>query len=131
MKTYTIDDFKPESVYTYSEGTLSCAWNEPKWWDINDSSILTKLIQEAGRWCENYASDLFIDWQTIDQKLKDPEYTGGKYLFGFREMGVDHAPYILSHFNRNGHSEYYRSIWCLEITVEDQNMKMQLGRVRM
>ena len=130
MKTYTIDDFKPESVYTYSEGILSYAWNEPKW-DINDSSILTKLIQEAGRWCENYASDLFIDWQTIDQKLKDPEYTGGKYLFGFREMGVDHAPYILFHFNHNGRSEYYRSIWCLEITVEDQNMKMQLGRVRM
>lgn len=29
-------------------------------WRINYSSILSKLIQEAGRWCEHYASDLFI-----------------------------------------------------------------------
>ena len=29
-------------------------------WEINYSSILTRLIQEAGRWCEYYASDLFV-----------------------------------------------------------------------
>lgn len=41
-------------------------------WEINYSSILTKLIQEAGRWCEHYASDLFITWKhNIDKKLDD------------------------------------------------------------
>ena len=32
-------------------------------WEINTSFILTRLIQEAGRWCESFASDLFVQWK--------------------------------------------------------------------
>ena len=60
-------------------------------YEINESSILTKLIQEAGRWCENYASDLFIQWKyRIDSKIEDGTIETTREIFAFRENGVDH-----------------------------------------
>ena len=38
---------------------------------INLSSILTVLIQEAGRWCRSYASDLFIYWSSLQKQVED------------------------------------------------------------
>ena len=52
--------------------------------DINYSSILTKLIQECGRLCEAWASDLFITWNSIEQKLKEKTMETSTYLFGIR-----------------------------------------------
>lgn len=57
---------------------------------INYSSILTKLIQDAGRLCDNYASDLFIDWQCeIVQPLEKGELKSKTYIIGFRQNGVE------------------------------------------
>ncbi len=67
-------------------------WNNyHEYWDVNTSEILTKLIQVAGRFCDRYASDLFILWETIKDVLKDYNYTNGKFLFGFKSDGVDHT----------------------------------------
>ena len=63
-------------------------------WSINYSSILSDLICKAGRYCKHYASDLFIEWESIKNCLDDPNYEGETYLFGFREMGVDHDAWI-------------------------------------
>ena len=90
---------------------------------INYSSILTRLIQEAGRYCESYASDLFIDWRTIDEQLEDGSIETESKLFGFRESGVDHTEFVYSRLYNSirwGHYEY-RSIWKLDIVVEDDD----------
>lgn len=63
-------------------------------WNINYSGILSDLIRKAGRYCKHYASDLFIEWESIKNCLDDPNYEGGIYLFGFREMGIDHDAWI-------------------------------------
>ena len=60
---------------------------EGRYFKINYSSILTKLIQECGRLCESYASDLFIDWGIIDKKLQEKTLETSVHLFGIREMG--------------------------------------------
>lgn len=133
-KTYTVEDFK---VNDYMEKIVT-AWGhygkqwDGKYWNINTSSILTKLIQTAGRFCENYASDLFIDWKTIEENLENPDYTGGRYLFGFRESGVDGNTFILSRYNNNGKfARYeYRAMYALDVKIEpDGGMTMNLGRV--
>ena len=83
-------------------------------WDINYSSQLTALIQSAGRFCEHYASDLFIDWTGIFKRLNTEDiFTDGKYeyLFGMRDSGVDGISFILSTVNNNdtGYvNAYYR-----------------------
>ena len=109
--------------------------------DINYSSILTKLIQLAGRYCESYASDLFIDWSTIDESLVNGTIESGAHLFGFREMGVDHSTFVFSracNSPRFFHYEY-RAIWRLDIEVSTDDdywyhkpkkyVKMSLYRV--
>lgn len=63
-------------------------------WNINYSGILSDLICKAGRYCKHYASDLFIDWKEIENSLDNADYKGDTYLFGFREMGVDHGAWI-------------------------------------
>ena len=116
------------------EGT----WGSPFYSDndgfqINCSSILTKLIQETGRFCEQYASDLFIHWKKIEKKLNDPDYEGGCYFFGIRESGVDSTSYIDHEITTRKRGEksvdlgnYYRKIYRLDVTVENEKIEMKL-----
>lgn len=89
-------------------------------WEINYSSILTKLIQEAGRWCEYYASDLFITWHNIDKNLDDGTMKTEQFVFGFRNNGVDHKGWYELHKNDVGR---YRAVWFLDVIVNDQQME--------
>lgn len=99
--------------------------------DINYSFILTKLIQECGRLCESYASDLFVTWNIIEQKLKEKTMETSVYLFGIRETGVDHNEFIISRYNNNGyHAKYeYRKMYRLNIVVEDEIITMELYEI--
>ncbi len=143
MREYTIEDFEFESISEKSYGHWEQSWKDPAkgMFAVNYCSILTALIQVAGRICRRYASDLFIDWMSINKKLQDKSYNGGKYLFGFREDGVDHAPYVLSRLNSSGFL-YSRSVikemYMLEIKVEhneeypdDIDIYMYLGKARL
>ena len=103
-------------------------------WNINYSDILTKLIQYAGRYCEWYASDLFIIWKyNIEDKLKDRNLESFTLRFGFRESGVDHelsndpdrTP-ITNNLKECG-SYYYRKLATLEIEIDKENIKMTLN----
>jgi len=86
-------------------------------WDVNMSDIITRLIQLAGRYCERYASDLFIDWKfsSANPDEKDFRYGGGKTIFGFRENGVDTDEAVVKNYNNNRY--YYRKIAVVETTV--------------
>ena len=98
--------------------------------EINYSSILTKLIKECGRLCESYASDLFVDWNGISQKLKDKTMESSTYLFGIRDMGVDHSKFVLSRYNNSSHAYYeYRKIYRLDVIVEGDSIRMKLYEV--
>lgn len=112
----TTDDFKEilGAVHIKECGQLSHDFN-----GLNYSSILTKLIQEAGRWCKSYASDLFIDWYTIYKQIEEQQLKNGSYLFGFREYGVDHDNFIFHRYEQHNASHEYRAIWRLDITVDE------------
>ena len=99
--------------------------------DINYSSILTKLIQECGRWCESYASDLFISWNSIIKKLEEKTMKTSAYLFGIREMGVDHDEFVLSRYNNSGYFAMYeyRKIYRLDVKVDEDVIKMELYEI--
>ena len=98
--------------------------------DINYSDILTKLIQECGRLCESYASDLFITWSGIMRKLEEKTMETSAYLFGIREMGVDHNEFVLSRCNNGGRAYYaYRKMYRIDITIEDDLIRMELYEI--
>ena len=126
MKEYTINDFNQPAIDAEKIVAEGRTYNE-----INYSSILTKLIQECGRLCERYASDLFIDWQSIEDKLKDGTMETSVYLFGIREDGVDHAEFILSRYNNDSYARYeYRKIYRLDVVVKgDTTIRMRLKEI--
>ena len=95
-------------------------------WEINYSSILTRLIQEAGRWCESYASDLFVQWKyRIDQKLDNGTLYTDTFVFAFRDSGVDHEEWYENHKNEYN---YYRAVWFLDVVVDEGKIKMTLHK---
>ena len=137
---YTIDNFKFASIEEETYGNWEQSWKDPSkgMFTVNYSGILTTLIQAAGRICKRHASDLFIDWKSIDAELRDKSYDGGKYLFGFREDGVDHAAYILCRINGYGMQHYksqIKELYMLDVKVErateypdDIEIRMYLGK---
>ena len=95
-------------------------------WEINYSSILTRLIQEAGRWCEHYASDLFVQWKySIDQKLDNGTLYTDTFVFAFRDSGVDSEEWYENHKNEHN---YYRAVWYLDVLTDKGKIKMMLHK---
>ena len=83
-------DSNPENIY-HATGY----WSDTSGFDINLSSELTFLMKEAAKYCENYASDLFISWNSLLRCLKNFEGSKFEYhVFGFRKQGVDHDSYV-------------------------------------
>ena len=123
---YTIE--KDFSRMAYGTKTTEAVGRD---FNINYSSILTKLIQECGRLCESYASDLFIDWNIIDEKLQEKTMETSTYLFGIREMGVDHKSFVLDRYNSSGcYAKYeYRKIYRLDIVVDGDLIRMELYEI--
>ena len=123
---YTIE--KDFSTKTYYSKVIKA---EGRDFDINYSSILTKLIQECGRLCESYASDLFITWSRIVRELERETMETSTYLFGIREMGVDHTELILDRYNNYGyHAQYeYRKMYRLDVIVNDDSIIMKLYEI--
>ena len=95
---------------------------------INTSSILTKLIQEAGRWCRSYASDLFIFWSSLQKQVEEGSIESSSHLFGFRETGVDDESSIFHKYANYGYipAHEYRAIWRLHINVDIEHSKLTM-----
>ena len=91
--------------------------------DCNFSTEWSRLICEAGRWCESYASDILIDFESIKgylERLANGEETEGReFWFGFRQMGVDGKSFIESRTEREYASHVYRAVWRWSFTVEE------------
>lgn len=123
---HLLDRLRYETIT--AEGSLIRATTFGKccsFWEINTSSILTKLIQEAGRWCESYASDLFIRWGAIQNCLETASVEPGRCVFAFRESGVDGVREYMIHDDAYG---YYRAVWILDVSISEDKITMQLKK---
>lgn len=125
MKVGNIDSFRKiiEQQTIMTSGQISDAGKV----EINYSSLLTKLIQEAARWCRYYASDLFIWWNSVLKDLKNGRGSAS-YLFGFRESGVDSADEIIQQYQSAGYlmRERYRAIWRLDVEVNEDGRRVEM-----
>ena len=90
--------------------------------DCNFSTEWSRLICEAGRWCESYASDILIGGESVKADLErlasGEESEGREFWFGFRQMGVDGLNFIRSRTEREYASHVYRAVWRWSFTVE-------------
>lgn len=100
-------------------------------WEINWSSIQSKLIYLAGRYCDRFASDLNIDVFVIMKQLEHRVLKTGSHLYGFREDGVDNSSFVINRYIRqyeysNGYGAQYRALWRLDIDVDNGIIGMKL-----
>lgn len=116
-------------------GTWSCnIFGTEMEWCINYSSILTKLIQDAGRYCDAWASDLFIIWKYyVDNRLHNKDTQSFTIKFGFHNNGVDYDDSldtereyktVETHYKTNYY--YYRKIDTLTVTIDGNKITMEL-----
>lgn len=112
--------------------------------ELDTSSIFSRLILEAGRWCESYASDIIENIDDIKSVLsKVPsEWSKNKkrfaimdgnsakveWRFGFRRKGVDYAGWIDDNLKNDCRKYYYRSIWKLVLEATDDKVTATLTR---
>lgn len=101
--------------------------------DINYSEILSRLMKEAAEKCHNYASDLFISWESMLLELSTaPKPDTFVEYFGFRDLGVDHETFIsvkLENPLLYGKNPYH-SIFRLEIIMKkDSSITMVLTQI--
>ena len=126
MNEWTIENLQVGECYACAIGR----WDErTNMWNVNYSDILTRLIQEAGKHCKYYASDLFIDWATICKKLENPECEDEAFVFGFVENGIDNKEIVEEQMNENGAFmlRYYKSVWLLTIAkTKHEHLRMRL-----
>lgn len=92
---------------------------------LNYSSIFSELIH-AAIVCEYYASDVFIDLQSIEKAIKEAE--NRVFYLGYRDSGVDGNTFVKSRLSQNRNYEYIR-LYKLEISVDDGYITAELKRV--
>lgn len=92
---------------------------------LNYSSIFSELIH-AAIVCEYYASDVFIDLQTIEKAINEAENI--VFYLGYRDSGVDGKTYVKSRLSENRYYEYIR-LYRLEISVRGEYITVELKRV--
>ena len=96
---------------------------EQKKYDVNYSSILTRLIHDTGRFSVCYASDLFVEWEHFIKTLLSWEETeDSTYIFGIREMGVDNDGPVIKAL-KNGKYDRYRAICAWSVPLSDQYLQ--------
>jgi hypothetical protein len=95
---------------------------------VNDSSIWTRLVQEAGRKCDSYASDILLDWKMYKDEMLACVRRGEdhRWLFGFRSSGVDHTEWVEQHTRDYG---YYISVFAIELVHDDNGFTLTLRKV--
>lgn len=93
-------------------------------YSVNLSSILTRLIQDTGRFCDTHADDILFDLENIVNTAKHGVENMIPHVaikaVGIRANGVDGAEYIFNNMN-NWHDDYYRRIYGIKITHSIEN----------
>lgn len=91
--------------------------------NINLSSLYTFLIQKIGKYCDYYASDFLITYDSLKRLIENtcPDTPTTYRFIGIRESGVDDVAYVLSRLTQDNPSvlaSYYRKLYGLRIKHE-------------
>jgi hypothetical protein len=81
-------------------------------YDANFSSIWSKLINETGRWVEDYSSDLLISIDSLKDNLKEIIEEPTIHIFALRQSGVDGNTFYECRVAENkSPQDYYRRVF--------------------
>ena len=125
-KEYNIE--KTEKLYT-THGQIIKNYFEKARHSENMSSIYSHLIKEAGAHCENYSSDLFYEYEAIENYLNHEFFDENEnmieksFIIGFRKYGVDSKKQIENKMNSSCYGDMtkeYKSIRIIEFENDSE-----------
>lgn len=87
----------------------------PYKFDMNLSKLATKLIQDTGRFCENYASDLLLTWTNIERAISIYETPKSIFCVGIKSDGIDENAAILNAIKSPKARYKYRKLYAIVI----------------
>ena len=101
----------------FRNGAVSCTGYV--WSDINLSGLRTILIQSAGRYCTEYASDMLYVIEKIETMLENigqPGEEGSRFVYtiGVRPSGVDDGVVLEKAIERGTTGDIYKQILAVE-----------------
>ncbi len=113
------------------EIALGTYHSDTQCWNVNYTYVLSRLIQEAGRWCPSYVSDLFDTWKDIDKDIKDGTLGAGQWFFAFSYDGIEGYQQVKERCEHDPCMRAYAALWVLDIRTNtfDTLMEMRLVRV--
>lgn len=124
---------KKEKPLFSKKGTIvRNSTDNKQYMSINLSDIMTKLIQDTGRFCERYASDLIISYESMMGVVNNLDTNRKTHYewFGLRQSGVDGIAYVLCNMNQNPASycsQYYRKLYCVRVSaIKDNEITVDL-----
>lgn len=110
-ETFQLDDGKPYYADRFN--------------GINLSGLFTFLIKEAGRLCDNYASDMFYDMKELNERLTGDaselfDNKEFRYIIGIRDSGVDGIGFMQYRIDSESCVYHYREIILIEIRSDEK-----------
>lgn len=111
--------------------------------EINLSRVFSRIIAEAGRFTDDYASDILYGIDDVKALLLDkdaavPEDGIDEILvFAVRQFGVDHASYLMNQLLRTRHelmgyvfpTPYYRRVLAVRCVVSGKRATCELKEI--
>lgn len=89
---------------------------------VNYSDILSFLIRQTGKICKKFASDLFIDWENVEKFLHSKKNGCERFVFGFRDYGVNHDSFVEPKINDPGTygsiEANYDALYTLDVFID-------------
>lgn len=108
IQSILIEKFDKADPYTKEETII--ASGAPN--DINLSEILDRLIFSAGRFCQRYASDMFISWQYVLNTIKNGTEPRQVLMLATRRFGVDGDDFIMCNLDN---MQRYAEVFLIDI----------------
>lgn len=118
-KQFTQKFLEMTPTYGTMIGATKGTWT-PNGYSINMSRIDSYLIQNIGRFVENYNSDYLITREHVQREIitrKQIEEAHGLVLFGLRRDGVDDNNFVYQRLmDKNGYE--YRRLYAMEYMAD-------------
>lgn len=118
-KQFTQKFLEMTPTYGTMIGATKGPWT-PDGYSVNMSGIDSYLIQNIGRFVENYNSDYLITREHVQREIikrKQIEETHGLVLFGLRRNGVDSNDFVCQRLmDTNGYE--YRKLYAMEYIAD-------------
>ena len=113
QETFQLDDGKPYYADRFNGINLSGC-----------------LIQEAGRLCDAYASDMFYDMKELNERLTGDtselfDNKEFRFIIGIREHGVDGIGFMKYRVDSDSCVYHYREIILIEIVPDERYSGMR------